>query len=124
MRLHRVVVTSAVEHTGRQGRSSARNRIKREAERKRRHASRIGRIDALSVVKQRLQLQQWELFDTIEDRIFLNMINVYDVESYKAAENAYKEITHHIKRIEAEIDILRLSMRNDTCSHDDTNGES
>lgn len=85
---------------------------------------RIGRMNELLSVKQRFVLQRWKLFDDTHDRILMNMINLYDTESYAFEEMAYNELTEHIKRVDKEIAMLRISLENNTALHkekDDTN---
>ena len=74
----------------------------------------IHRMNNLLILKKNLVMKQWEFFENTRDRIFLNMMNIYDTSCYAYEEKAYNDIAQHIERIEKEITVLRISLENDT----------
>lgn len=121
-----VVCSNDAENKNTLPRSPKYNLIKHKANMERDRAARISRMDGLQVVKRRLVLQQWKLFDNTHDRILMNMISMYDTPSYAFEEMTYNELTQKIKRIDKEIYMLRIALENDTAldkdkEKDDTN---
>lgn len=109
-----VVCSNDAENKNTLPRSPKYNLIKHKANMERERAARISRMDGLQVVKRRLVLQQWKLFDNTHDRILMNMISMYDTSSYAFEETTYNELTQKIKRIDKEISILRIALETDT----------